>query len=179
MSAFLPAISWTGIPDCFSPKQGQGDRHVRQPDVAAYIVQQCVERKISYTNTKIQKLLYCLYGVMLAWKGSRVCDEHPHALPYGPVFPRVFKLIHNGCDVTEYSTLVRDRGSEEIKAAVQSVLDVFGPLRASNLSAWSHCIGSPWWKVRGQVDTLNRIVPDETIREYFGEKVLVAGTVGQ
>lgn len=42
-------------------------------DVAAYIAQECVERKISYTNTKIQKLLYC--------------GEHPHALPYGPVFP--------------------------------------------------------------------------------------------
>ena len=149
-------------------------------DVAAYIAQECVERKISYTNTKIQKLLYCVYGVMLAWKGSRVCDEHPHALPYGPVFPRVFKLIHNGCDVTEYSRVVRDRGSEEMKATVQKVLEVFGPLRASNLSAWSHCVGSPWWKVTGgQVDTLNRIVPDETIREYFGEKVLVAGTVGQ
>lgn len=67
-----------------------------------------------------------------------------------------------------------------MKATVQKVLEVFGPLRASNLSAWSHCVGSPWWKITGgQVDTLNRIVPDETIREYFGEKVLVAGTVGQ
>lgn len=66
MSAFLPAIFWTDISDCISPKQGQGDRHVRQPDVAAYIAQECVERKISYNNTKIQKLLYCVYGVMLA-----------------------------------------------------------------------------------------------------------------
>lgn len=35
-------------------------------DIAAYIAQQCVERKISYNNTKIQTLLYCVYGVMLA-----------------------------------------------------------------------------------------------------------------
>ena len=118
-------------------------------DVAAYIAQECVERKISYTNTKIQKL----------------------------VFPRVFKLIHNGCDVTEYSRVVRDRGSEEIKATVQKVLEVFGPLRASNLSAWSHCVGSPWWKVTGgQVDRLDRIVSDALIRKFFVENVLVAGS---
>ncbi len=149
-------------------------------DVAAYIAQQCVDRKINYNNTKIQKLLYCVYGVMLAWQDERVCDEHPHAWPYGPVFPKVFKLIHNGEDVTEYSTAVQDTGSEEIKATVQQVLEIFGPLRASSLSAWSHREGSPWWRVTGgRTANMNRIIPDEFIRDYFRENVLVANTQTQ
>ena len=56
-------------------------------DVAAYIAQECKRREIEYNNTKIQKLLYCSYGVMLAWKDERICEEYPRLWPYGPVFP--------------------------------------------------------------------------------------------
>ena len=56
-------------------------------DVAAYIAQECKRREIEYNNTKIQKLLYCSYGVMLAWKDERICVEYPRLWAYGPVFP--------------------------------------------------------------------------------------------
>ena len=108
-------------------------------DVAASVAQECLEHKFSSTNTKIRKLLNCVCGVLPAWKDERVCDEPPHAWPYGPVFPRVFWLMHNGEDMTEYSTAVRDTGSEAIKATVQSVLEIFGPLRAGQLAALLSC----------------------------------------
>lgn len=63
-------------------------------DVAAYIAQECDRRGYTYNNTKIQKLLYVAYGVMLAWQNERICDEYPRAWPYGPVFPKVFKFIN-------------------------------------------------------------------------------------
>ncbi len=61
-------------------------------DVAAYIAQQCRTKGIEYNNTKIQKLLYCAYGILLAWAGEHICDEYPRAWDYGPVFPKVFNL---------------------------------------------------------------------------------------
>lgn len=44
-------------------------------EIAALIAKECKKKGISYNNTKIQKLLYCCYGVMLAWKNARICDE--------------------------------------------------------------------------------------------------------
>lgn len=142
-------------------------------DVAAYIAQQCREKGIDYNNTKLQKLLYCVYGVMLAWKGVRVCDEFPRAWTYGPVFPKVFRWIYNRKNILSYSTAVRDSGDEALKTTVRRVLEVFGGMSASDLSAWTHKEGSPWWQVvrKGEAGW-NSFMPDDYIRDYFRENVL-------
>ena len=142
-------------------------------DVAAYIAQQCQERGIEYNNTKIQKLLYCVYGVMLAWKEVRICDEYPRAWTYGPVFPKVFKHIYKNKPIDLFSSAVADGDNEALKTAVRRVLDVFGPMNASELSSWTHREGSPWWRVvtLGKAGW-NSFMPDEYIKEYFEENVL-------
>lgn len=144
-------------------------------DVAAYIAQQCRERGIEYNNTKIQKLLYCVYGVMLAWKNERICDEYPRAWTYGPVFPKVFKWIYKGKEIAEYSKAVRDcQECSSLKTSVRRVVEVFGKFSASDLSGWTHKEGSPWWKVIKGEDSAgwNSFIPDEYIKEYFRENVL-------
>lgn len=142
-------------------------------DVAAYIAQQCQKNNISYNNTKIQKLLYCVYGVMLAWKDIRVCDEYPRAWTYGPVFPKVFNYIYKKKNIAEFSTTIFEGEYEELKTAVHRVLEVFGSLSASELSAWTHREGSPWWKVVKLGNAgWNSFMPDEYIKEYFKENVL-------
>lgn len=142
-------------------------------DVAAYIAQQCQEKGIALNNTKLQKLLYCVYGVMLAWKDERVCDEFPRAWTYGPVFPKVFQWIYKGKNIAGYSHAVRDTGSDALKTTVRRVLDVFGGMSASELSAWTHQEGSPWWQVVKQGEAgWNSFMPDEYIKAYFKENVL-------
>ncbi len=145
-------------------------------DIAAYIAQQCRKKDIGYNNTKIQKLLYCVYGVMLAWKDVRVCDEYPRAWTYGPVFPKVFKWIYKGREIADYSATVEQNQEDltALKTAVRRVIEVFGPLSASSLSGWTHQDGSPWWKVmKGEeAASWNSFIPDDYIKTYFKERVL-------
>ncbi len=143
-------------------------------DLAAYIAQQCDAEGIRYDNTRIQRLLYCVYGCMLAWKGTRACDEYPRAWTYGPVFPKVFGWICSGRDIADYSTRMQNgAGHDALKYAVQKVVNFFGRFTGSELAGWSHREGSPWWKVVKEGEAgWNSSMPDEYIREYFLEHVL-------
>ena len=87
----------------YFPQGGKRSAAYNSRDIAAYIAQQLVQRGIKYDNTKIQKLLYCAYGLSLAKNLGRICDEYPRAWNYGPDFPKVFKYIHNGHDIRNYS----------------------------------------------------------------------------
>ena len=142
-------------------------------DVAAYIAQQCVKRNFSYNNTKIQKLLYCSYGVMIAWIGRIICDETPRCWPHGPVFPKVFRYINRGGQIAGYSTVIENGDDEDVKNVVNSTLGIFGKYTATVLSEWSHSDGSPWERTRQESDgKWNTVIPPEYIAEYFKKEVL-------
>ena len=141
-------------------------------DVAAYIAQESQRRGIEYNNTKIQKLLYCAYGVMLAWKDARICDEYPRMWPYGPVFPKVFKVIKDGQDIASWSCDFGANASEDEKLVITKVLDKFGKFSAGALSEWSHNPNSPWSQVKREGAGWNSFIPDEYISAYFKEYVL-------
>lgn len=53
-------------------------------DVAAFVAQECVRNGYAYNRTKLQKLLYCACGAVLAGRNRRLCDEYPRAWD-GPV----------------------------------------------------------------------------------------------
>ena len=141
-------------------------------DVAAYIAQECRKRGLDYNNTKIQKLLYCAYGIMLAWLNERICDEYPRLWPYGPVFPRVFKFINKGGDIASYSLAFETSATPEQKAVISGTLDRYGKYTASALSEWSHNQDSPWARVKAECAGWNSFMPDEYIRDYFREHVV-------
>lgn len=141
-------------------------------DVAAYIAQECKRREIEYNNTKIQKLLYCSYGVMLAWKDERICEEYPRLWPYGPVFPKVFKFIHEGKDIATFSTLFEDSATRDQRTVVSRVIDRYGQFSAVALSEWSHKPHSPWAKTKDEGAPWNSFIPDNYISDYFREHVI-------
>ena len=141
-------------------------------DVAAYIAQQCQQKGIDFNNTKIQKLLYCAYGIMLAWKGNRICNEYPRLWPYGPVFPRVFKYINHGNRIEEYSNIFEQSAPEEEKLVIDKTIGKYGKYSASALSNWSHSPISPWSRVKEEGAPWNSFIPDEYISDYFKEYVL-------
>lgn len=148
-------------------------------DIAAYIAQQCQEKNIVYNNTKIQKLLYCAYGLLFAWSDERICDEYPRAWQYGPVFPKVFNYFHKHREIACYSRNVEKEITEHdnIRRVISTVLNNFGKYPATTLSAWTHKKGSPWDKaVNGFGEEegagLQGFIPDGYIKEYFKKKVL-------
>lgn len=141
-------------------------------DVAAYIAQECSRRNLDYNNTKIQKLLYCAYGIMLAWRDDRICDEYPRLWPYGPVFPKVFKYINKGRDIAAYSFDFANGANADQKTVIAKTLERYGNYTASALSAWSHDKDSPWARVKAEGAGWNSFMPDEYIRDYFSEFVV-------
>ncbi|MBQ9536410.1 MAG: DUF4065 domain-containing protein [Desulfovibrionaceae bacterium] len=116
--------------------------------MAAYLAQKCIEQNVVYNNTKIQKLLYCAYGIYLAKGFWRICDEYPRAWDYGPVFPKVFKYIYSGNEIAHYSNIVMqiEKSESQIIKVIDLTIDTFGKYRANQLSAWTHRPGSPWDK---------------------------------
>ncbi len=141
-------------------------------DVAAYIAQQCIQMRYGYNNTKIQKLLYCVYGAVLAQFNVRITEEQPKAWPYGPVFPRVFNYIHKGNQIDLYSRRLEEILSQEEKEFICGIVSYFGKYTAWQLSNWSHKQGSPWQKAVDVEGTgWNVVVKDDDIRTYFRENV--------
>ena len=138
---------------------------------ASYIANVCDANNIHYSNSiKIQKLLYCCYGCVLAVHNERLCDEYPRAWQYGPVFPKVFSYISKGkdllpiCPVLDAPVGVLDLIYDAIKA--------FGRYSASALSAWTYATGSPWDFVVNGMNERNGIIPDDLIAEYFRAHVI-------
>lgn len=139
--------------------------------VAMYIVAYANEHHFGINMTKLQKLLYIIYGVYLAVKNERLTNEHPQAWPYGPVFPttrnkllkRDFSAINK--DDSELDAISKD---VEIQSLVKLVFDTYGGWTGTSLSIWSHKPNSPWDRA------INRYgfkwgdqMSDEDIREYF------------
>lgn len=143
--------------------------------VASLIARLCKERNFHYNNTKIQKLLYCCYGSVLAAYNERLCNEYPRAWQYGPVFPKVFKFIKKKQrDIADYAPDFDV--PEELKNFLGKVIDIFGQYDAVPLSKWTHKKGSPWDTVvngfDGEGSGLHNFIPDDLIRAYFKENVV-------
>ena len=67
-------------------------------DVAAYVTKECAQKNFFVNLIKIQKLVFCVYGAVLATSGERICKDHPKAWPHGPVFPRIYKYTKRHAD---------------------------------------------------------------------------------
>lgn len=120
-----------------------------------------------YNNTKIQKLLYILYGFYWARRNLRLVGEQPKLWPHGPVFPRVFKYIQKNGFYSGDDTIFL-----EIQNADQELFDElirdFGMFKAGTLSDWSHNEGSPWARTKLDVgDRWNTPINDDYIQTYF------------
>lgn len=142
---------------------------------AKYLVARCNnEDGIDINKTKLQKLLYIVYGTMLSIYGRIVVDEMPKAWLYGPVFPKTVKRLDNkdfkSITFERFEELKELDKDEEVKNAVDVVLNRFGKLSAGQLTNWSHKEESPWWRVIKLDNCIwNTPIPNEYIKEYFDE----------
>ena len=61
-------------------------------DFAAYIAKLCAMKNYFVNLTKLQKLMYCVYGAVLVYSDTRICKEHPKRYPHGHVFPKLYNF---------------------------------------------------------------------------------------
>lgn len=140
--------------------------------VMAYIIKMCKELGTPYNVTKLQKLMYCCDGVALATYGTPLSNERPEAWQYGPVFPKVLRYIQaNGLDAVTGNEF-ESEAPEEIKKLVEGTIVFFGKFSASQLSAWSHKIGSPWYRASNGGTNLKTPIDDLSIKSYFQSEVM-------
>lgn len=140
--------------------------------VMAYIIKMCKEVGTPYNVTKLQKLMYCCDGVALATYGKPLSSERPEAWRYGPVFPTVLKYIQShGIDAVTGNEF-ENGAPEEIKNLVKGTIVFFGKFSASQLSAWSHKVGSPWYRATNGGADLKMPIDDLSIKSYFQSEVM-------
>jgi uncharacterized phage-associated protein len=125
--------------------------------------------------TKLQKLMYIIYGYYLSSFQHKIINEKPQAWPFGPVFARVHKHI-------DYTQILRLDDPElvgiaqdaKLKDVLERVVENYAGVTASQLSNWSHKDRSPWKKTTEQKNfKWSRKIPDEWISDYFSTYTIV------
>lgn len=132
---------------------------------------------VRLNKTQVNKLLYMCYGFYLAATSNRLFDEQPHAWPYGPVFPSVYKSFDRyqppfSINEDKVNVFAADQTAVHI---VRSVIDNYCHVSAYDLSMWSHKPGGPWnitayGKGGNEEPVWNKIIDDSLISDYFSQK---------
>jgi uncharacterized phage-associated protein len=140
------------------------------PLLGKYLVSLANSKLKPLNMTKLQKLMFIIYGYYLS-KGHRIVSEYPQAWPFGPVFP----MIHKRVDYTQVTPLddpIFDeiRADKELVGFLARVVDLYTTFSATQLSNWSHMDGSPWEKTtRTEGFKWSKEIPDEFIANHFSQ----------
>lgn len=148
-------------------------------DIARYIIAKANELKYGINLTKVQKLLYIVYGVYLRVYKERLTDEHPQAWPYGPVFPNTREMIMSELNTDNLVFSIQDvkeeiKDDEQLTKVMDFVFSYFGTWNAGQLTEWTHRKNTPWSRVTDEDDFCwGDIIPDTYIYEFFLKLVSV------
>lgn len=142
------------------------DRYIyRSLDVSLLLAATANQRKIVVNHTKIQKLLFLVYGSYLSVYGKRLLDEHPQCWPYGPVFPKLRERFLNE-DFAEVSLADRRisnvRSDQKLCGIIDFVLNGFGSKSMDQLVDW--CVDSVPCK---STPSNGSPISDVIIRDFF------------
>lgn len=145
-------------------------------DIASFVVKYCAKANYFINLTKLQKLIFCCYGVALADSEIRICREHPKAWDHGPVFPQVYKLTSKNRDgfvqqLLEYPDRCKELLPGSLIELLHKALHIFGKYNAGQLVAWTHRDGSPWDICKKNIG-LYHSMDDDVIKDYFREHVI-------
>ncbi len=115
--------------------------------VAQMIIRETKAKNITLNNTKLQKLLYIVYGLYLVENRNILFSELPLYLPYGPVFDSVYQKYKGQDSITdtEYNSSLDE--NPDFCKSLHTAIQLFGNYSAKVLSDWSHREGGAWSKV--------------------------------
>lgn len=141
-------------------------------EFARFLLKRATDKGIAINMTKLQKLIYICDGLMLA-NDANYINELAKALPYGPVYPRVYKWYLNiiekklplGNVATEDMDFINQ---QQIQQIVDLVLDKFSNWSALDLTNWSHQKNSPWdITVKLNDGKMGGLIAKESMAIYF------------
>lgn len=146
------------------------DRYIyRSLDVSLFLAAAANQRKIVVNHTKIQKLLFLVYGSYLSVYGKRLLDEHPQCWPYGPVFSRLREKLLTE-DFSEVSLSDRRisklRNDQNLRDIIDLVLRGFGSWSMDDLVNW--CVSSAPCK---STPDNGQSIDDYVIRDFFNSLI--------
>lgn len=126
------------------------------------------DKGVVLNATQLQKLLFIVYGVLLAKNGLPILTETPKAWPFGPVFPRLQKRVNTGQVYRLDDPEILDvKKNTELTDVLNTVIDKYSVYTASKLTAWSHKENSPWELTVRNDGIKSQAIPDAYILEYF------------
>lgn len=160
--------------------------------VANYILEKAKERGFKLTPMHLLKLVYFAHGWSLALLDRPLIEDEIQAWNWGPVIPNLYHAIKkygsgpiteevkkfklgqgeggilevNFDDLEKMYETVKGNFTEEEKQLLDRVIEVYGPLKAFQLSALTHEAGSPWAQTY-QAGVRDKAIPDELIKESF------------
>jgi len=142
------------------------DRYIyKSTDVGLMLAAACNQRRIVVNHTKIQKLLFLVYGSYLAVYDKRLIDEHPQCWPYGPVFPKLRELLLAE-DFAEVAIgdrrISKIRNDKKVTDVIDFVLGRFGAWSMDQLVEW--CVNSTPCKATPDNGSA---ISDYVIRDFF------------
>ena len=127
--------------------------------VANEILRIGASKRVTMSMMKLIKLVYFSHGWCLGLTKKPLCSDTPEAWQYGPVFRTLYySLPYSGSQTVD--RLITDPFgntiepqipfSDDEKAIMSRIVDVYGKLGAFQLSEITHESGSPWDKARKQ-----------------------------
>lgn len=165
----------------FFKKKFTETSEVTSVEIASFVVNYCASENKFINMSKLQKLVYCLYGAYLAYYDKPICSDKPKIWNHGPSFSLVYdesmKMSWDPIDgFLNYFLNIEDDfykhfNDSEVKFMC-SILKFMCEYSSKTLVNWSMSEGSPW---KRDLDTGNRMheeMTDSYIKEFFKTKFL-------
>lgn len=141
--------------------------------IANELVQRSIDADRPITPLQTQKLVYFSHAWMLAIHDDAIINEQFQAWQHGPVVVDLYHALkHHGWQPVQepISGVAWPRLSDEEERIISQIIDIYGKLSGTYLSALTHSKGTPWYQV-WEPGEHNMVIPDETIKEYYRAKL--------
>ena len=152
-------------------------------DFCAYVIKECVKRNYFIDFSKIQCIMYCVYGANLAVFDKKICKETPVTFSTGPVFDRILKYNYYGhCELIDELLQRKEnfktRFSDEQRVLTEYIINYFGQKRSQECLAWLTKENTPWHITFNQsLEVILKI--DDKLTKNFFEKIIVSKELAQ
>lgn len=139
--------------------------------VAVYFLKLAETAGRGLTPMHVLKLVYIAHGWMLAIHNQPLFRNRVEAWEYGPVIPALYQAVKRfgAGEIDEPIDARVEKFTEDERAVMDRVSEVYGGLGAFQLSALTHRQGTPWYSVwheqggRG----VKQPISNEAIREHY------------
>lgn len=136
-------------------------------DLAAHVINRCIDLDMPVSNLKLQKMLYFLDINFLINFDKKLIDEDFEAWQYGPVLKDVYdKYSFFAASSIRIRQKPENDLPEEYKNSIINNIDHLAKIDAWALVEYSHRDNTPWSKVYRNGAGNHQKIPNELLREY-------------